>query len=151
MRLRVGDELIRGEASVRVLYAGSIDEISGNESSLVFLISYGQARLLLTGDAGVSTEMKLLRLGRIPRVDVLKVGHHGSRHSTMMPFLEAVSPRLALISAPGTGFIRLPSPWVLRRLRQRGITTLRTDRDGAITISIDKQANITTETYRSTR
>jgi len=107
--------------------------------------------LLLTGDAGVSAEMQLLHLGRVPRVDVLKVGHHGSGGSTMVPFLEAVSPRLALISTPSRGIFRLPSPRVVRRLRQRGVATLRTDRDGAITVSIDKHANISVETFRSSR
>jgi competence protein ComEC len=150
-QLRAGDELIRGEVKVRVLYAGGTDDVGENESSLVLLVTYGRARLLLTGDAGVSTELALLRVGQVPRVEVLKVGHHGSQHSTMVPFLEALSPRIALVSAPSTGFVRLPSPWVLRRLKQRGITILRTDRDGAITLSVDKQANISVETFRASR
>ncbi len=150
-RLREGDELIRGEVRVGVLNAGSTDDFVGNESSLILLVSYGRARLLLTGDAGASVETKMLHLGRVRHVDVLKVGHHGSGGSTTVPFLEAVSPRLALISAPSTGFLRLPSPKVLRRLRQRGIATVRTDRDGAITVSIDKHANISVETFRASR
>jgi competence protein ComEC len=150
-QLRAGDELIRGEVKVSVLYAGGHGDVGGNESSVVLLVTYGVARLLLTGDAGVSTEMALVRRGQVPRVAVLKVGHHGSRHSTMVPFLEALTPRIALVSAPSTGFVRLPSPWIIRRLKRRAMTILRTDRDGAITLSIDKNANISIDTFHASK
>jgi competence protein ComEC len=104
--------------------------------------------MLLTGDIGKEIELELLRSRKIASVDVLKVGHHGSRSSTTSAFLEAVAPRLAVISTRSSGFFRMPSVRVLARLRNRGITSLRTDRDGAITVSLDEDGEMRVETFR---
>jgi competence protein ComEC len=69
--------------------------------------------------------------------DVLKVGHHGSRTSTILPFLEAVAPSVAVISAGYENSFGHPSPDVVRRLLQRHITILRTDQDGLVSVSTD--------------
>jgi competence protein ComEC len=69
--------------------------------------------------------------------DVLKVGHHGSRTSTMEPFLEAVAPSIAIISAGYGNSFGHPHPDVVRRLKQRNVTILRTDDDGLVTVRTD--------------
>jgi hypothetical protein len=66
------------------------------------------------------------------QADVLKVGHHGSKNSTMPDFLTAVRPRVAVISAGEGKPYGHPSPELVKRLEDAGVRILRTDRDGAI-------------------
>jgi competence protein ComEC len=104
--------------------------------------------MLLTGDAEQALERELIRSGKNLRADILKVAHHGSRSSTGAAFLEAVRPRLAVVST-GAGSPYLPSARVLHRLRARGVTTLRTDLDGAVSIGLDRDGGIQVETFKN--
>ncbi len=79
----------------------------------------------------------LLSEGVDLHADVLKVGHHGSKTSTMEPFLEAVSPSIAIISAGYENSFGHPHPDVVRRLQDQHITILRTDNDGLVTVRTD--------------
>src|SRR5260370_35290231 len=63
--------------------------------------------------------------------DVLKVGHHGSKNSTMPEFLESVGPQIAIISAGEQNPYGHPSPELLERVRGSGARVLRTDQEGA--------------------
>jgi len=107
--------------------------LSENDRSLVLAAQAFGRRALLTGDLEKVGELHLLDLPRGElRADVLKVGHHGSRSSSTGPFLDAVAPRLALVSVGLRNPYYHPSPEVLERLADRGARTLRTDRTGEI-------------------
>ncbi|GMV10282.1 MAG: hypothetical protein AMXMBFR55_20160 [Gemmatimonadota bacterium] len=109
-----------------------------NEASVVLRVSYGGVRFLLTGDAESGEEEWLLRrYGDALRADVLKVAHHGSRTSTTPPFLDAVRPRVAIVSVGAGNSYGHPSLEVLQSLDERGIHLLRTDDDGTIVTSTD--------------
>ena len=69
--------------------------------------------------------------------DVLKVGHHGSKNSTMPEFLESVGPQIAIISAGEQNPYGHPSPELLERLRGSGARILRTDQEGAVQVVTD--------------
>ncbi|MGH9731248.1 MAG: ComEC/Rec2 family competence protein, partial [Candidatus Acidiferrales bacterium] len=71
------------------------------------------------------------------RADVLKVGHHGSKTSTIQPFLDAVSPSIAIVSAGFENSFGHPNKEVLQRLEARHSAVLRTDLDGTITVLTD--------------
>ena len=71
----------------------------GNNDSLAFRVSFGARSFLLTGDMERPMEGRLLAEGLAAHADVLKVGHHGSKTSSIPPFLDAVSPSIAVISA----------------------------------------------------
>jgi competence protein ComEC len=106
-----------------------------NEASAVALVQYGETRMLLTGDAERNEEEWLLRnASALLDVDVLKIAHHGSRSSSSAGFLDAVTPRLALISVGAENAYRHPSVEVLQRLHERGVPVLRTDRHGVIVV-----------------
>ncbi|HYV62829.1 MAG TPA: ComEC/Rec2 family competence protein [Bryobacteraceae bacterium] len=109
----------------------------GNNDSLVLRISYGSRSFLLTGDMERGIESKLLASGADLHADVLKVGHHGSRTSSTEPFLEAVSPSVALISAGFENSFGHPHPDVLGRLSARHTAILRTDLDGLVSAQTD--------------
>jgi competence protein ComEC len=109
-----------------------------NEASAVALIRYGEIRFLLMGDAERGEEEYLL--GRTPellRADVLKVGHHGSSTSSTPAFLDAVRPRIALVSVGAGNSYGHPSPHVMQALVARGAQVLRTDRLGAVVVHTD--------------
>jgi len=72
----------------------------------------------------------------VGRIDVLKVGHHGSRGATGDEFLELIRPKAAVISV-GPNTYGHPSPETLARLAQHDIPVWRTDQDGDVTVTTD--------------
>jgi len=108
-----------------------------NEESVVLLVEYGRVRLLLTGDAGLPVEFRLA--GRVGDVDVLKVGHHGSRSATSEAWLDEAKPEIAVISVGAHNTYGHPAPEVVARLVAHGVEVHRTDREGTITLESDGQ------------
>jgi competence protein ComEC len=110
-----------------------------NNDSLVLRLRYGKRTLLLPGDAEKDAERTILSENGEAELqaDVLKVGHHGSKNSTMPGFLAAVRPRVAIISAGEGNPYGHPSPELVKRLEDAGVRILRTDRDGAIHVLTD--------------
>jgi competence protein ComEC len=113
-----------------------------NNDSLVLRLRYGNREFLLPGDAEKQAENAILSEndGATLRADVLKVGHHGSKNSTMPEFLDAVRPSIAIISAGENNPYGHPSPDLLARLQSAGARILRTDRNGAVQILTDGNA-----------
>jgi len=111
----------------------------GNNDSLAFRVQFGERSFLLTGDMERPMEGILLAENAHLRADVLKVGHHGSKTSTIQPFLDAVGPSVALISDGYENSFGHPHKDVLARLRERHTGILRTDQDGLISVRTDGQ------------
>jgi competence protein ComEC len=105
-----------------------------NEDSLVLLVEYGDFQALFAGDAGFPAEAAML--GQLRKVDLLKVGHHGSRGSTGDDWLDALGPPVAVISL-GRNDYGHPAPATLGRLRAHGVAVHRTDREGTVTVVTD--------------
>ncbi len=105
-----------------------------NEDSLVLLVEYGDFQALLAGDAGFPAEDAMH--DRLPRVDLLKVGHHGSAGSTGDAWLDALAPTVAVISL-GRNEYGHPSPATVARLVAHGAAVHRTDREGSIAVTTD--------------
>ena len=105
-----------------------------NEDSLVLLVEYGAFQALFAGDAGFPAESAMAR--RLEAVDVLKVGHHGSRGSTGEDWLARLAPRVAVVSV-GRNEYGHPAPATLARLQGRRVEVRRTDRDGTVTVTTD--------------
>ena len=115
---------------------GSRDDLNNN--SVVLRLVHGSVSFLLTGDIEAPAESALLQSPSELQSTVLKAGHHGSDGSTTPPFLEAVRPRLTLISAGKENNFGHPSPTT--RLRLAGIPVLRTDQNGNVRLSTDGRA-----------
>lgn len=118
-----------------------------NDASLVIRVSFAGRRVLFPGDIGDEGESELLdrrASGLDIACDILKVPHHGSRHASSSRFLHAVSPKLAIASAGRFNRFGLPSAATLDRYQQRGIQVLRTDRDGAVTVTVDAMGTLHT-------
>jgi competence protein ComEC len=105
-----------------------------NNDSLVLRLKYGERSMMLPGDAEKQAEGSILsdNSEEALRADVLKVGHHGSKNSTMPGFLAAVHPSVAVISAGEDNPYGHPNAELLGRLNHAGVWILRTDRDGAV-------------------
>lgn len=143
--LRGGDTLSLGRLSVQVLAPLSTRN-STNENSLVLLLLFGQSRFLLMGDAEAGEEAELLAAKTDLRADVLKVGHHGSKTSSIVAFLNAVRPRYAAVSVADTTH-GLPSREVLDHLNRFSSVVGRTDVSGTLLYSSDG-TNVTYQTER---
>lgn len=94
---------------------------SGNEDSEVFVLNMNpdtadSTKVLFTGDAGIDEEKKFV--SNLGQVDILKVGHHGSKTSTSVLLLETIRPMYALISAGKNNSYGHPHKIVMSRLRQ---------------------------------
>jgi len=137
-KLQRGNPFSFGGATIQVLAPGP-DYVPGkapkNNDSLVLRLTHGRHSFLLTGDAEKQIEAQLD--GTMPRTDVLKVGHHGSKTSSTAAFLDAVHPAFALISDGFENSYGHPHPKTLAALEERHIETFRTDQTGLTTVRSD--------------
>ena len=132
----VGDSFELGEAIVTFLGPMEITE-DKNNNSLICRVDYGDISFLFTGDAERSSENDLLDAGANLSANVLKVGHHGSSASTSYRFLRAVNPVYAVISCERNNMYGHPHDELLSRLRDAGVSILRTDRNGTVIFTTD--------------
>ena len=139
--LHGGETFALGQVKVRVLWPPENLSLkaASNSSSVVLRLDYQNTSALLTGDSEADVESALLNdpntRRAVQNVTLLKVGHHGSRTSSTSAFLNAVNPRVALISCGRYNRFGHPTNEVLTRLAQMKIDTFRTDLDGTIEVS----------------
>ena len=105
---------------------------SGNESGMCVLFQTEKCDILITGDREAAGEKLLLADHTIPQLEVLVVGHHGSKTSTCEELLEATRPKYALISVGADNTYGHPAREVLERLLAFGCLIFRTDLNGTI-------------------
>lgn len=108
-----------------------------NANSIVARLSHGAFSMLLTGDSERETEERLIEQDAPLTARVLKVAHHGSRHSTTRPFLERVRPEIAIISCGAENDYGHPAQETLDRLRHWVRQVHRTDLEGEIVLRSD--------------
>ncbi|MGD8396920.1 MAG: ComEC/Rec2 family competence protein, partial [Candidatus Eiseniibacteriota bacterium] len=126
------------EIDVRVLHPPAGYRGTTNDRSLVVALTLPGCALLLTGDVEARGERAMLaRAGLVEHCDVLKVAHHGSATSSTGAWLAAVGARHALVSVGAGNRHGHPDPAVVARLSAAGARLWRTDRDGAVVISIE--------------
>ena len=131
IRVSTNDVIDVGELHASVLMANREDK-DDNAHSVVLHAQWQGVRFLLTGDLPAKKEPQ-----ELPQADVLKVAHHGSKHSTSDSFLEQVLPRIALISVGARNNYGHPGERVLDALDRIGAQTYRTDHSGCLTLWIE--------------
>ena len=141
-RVHPGDTTLIDGVRLRFLAPDSAWTASLNDANLastILRIEFGAIAMLLVGDAERPEEDWLLAHtpAELLRADVLKVGHHGSKTSSSAQFLDAVAPRLALVSVGRGNSYGLPSPEVLMEYARRQVPLLRTDVVGTTVVSTD--------------
>ncbi|MBO5197860.1 MAG: DNA internalization-related competence protein ComEC/Rec2 [Lachnospiraceae bacterium] len=140
--LEKGDRMEAGTLQLKCLHPAADYDGEDNAASLVFLLTFGEFRALLTGDlegsgeALVKEELKReLQSGET--VTVLKAAHHGSRYSTGEEFLNACGAEAAMISCGRDNRYGHPHEETLKRLEAAGIRTYITAEDGAVRVETD--------------
>ncbi|WP_226677355.1 DNA internalization-related competence protein ComEC/Rec2 [Mesobacillus jeotgali] len=117
-----------------------------NEQSIVLLAAIGGNKWLFTGDLGIEGESSVARKTKDIDIDVLKIGHHGSKYSSSELFLERTQPDFAVISVGENNRYGHPAEEVIERLEERGMQIFRTDEDGAIIYKFkDNSGTFTTQ------
>jgi len=138
--LKRGDVLNFEAARAEVLFPAADDSpeaVSDNNHSVVLRIIFGAKSFLLTGDIEKETENLLVQNPQFLRADVVKVAHHGSRSSSIQPFIDAAKAEYAIISVGRTSPFGHPHREVLERWQTAGATILTTGERGTITFSTD--------------
>ena len=115
-----------------------------NNNSSVIYTKLNGVKLLLMGDAGINVEKDLIKKYNLEDIDILKVGHHGSKTSSSKDFINAINPKYSLISVGKDNKFNHPNSSVLQTLKNSKI--YRTDLDGSITFKI-KNDKLKIETY----
>jgi len=112
-------------------------DLKANARSCVLRISTGRGTVLLAGDIEAAQEAQLVH--NMPdrlRADVLLAPHHGSGTSSTPAFLDAVAPGVGLFQVGYRNRYRHPKPAVWQRYAEHGITRIRTDQAGAVTVAV---------------
>lgn len=141
-QFHIGQEIQLGhQARAKVLHVGTKPSYHPNLYSVVLKLQLGNTSVLLTGDAesgaraqwnlapGATEQYLLQHFASDLKADILQVGHHGSMTSSRLPFLQAISPKIALISAGPKkyGSVVLPDQAVIDALTTIGADIYRTD------------------------
>ena len=136
-----------GDARVEI-FSPNTQSNNLNNMSVVLKITYGETEFLFQGDSETKIENDLMRADYDIDVDVLKIGHHGSKTSTSSTYLEATSPQFAVISSGYGNNYGHPNGEILKRLDNSEITTLITSLDGDVVVTSNGE-KITVSTQSS--
>ncbi len=132
-----GDTVDIGAFRARVMWPFDTVDGEGNEDSLVLLLSYAQEgkslRVLLTGDAELDQEREFVQ--EVGDIDVLKLGHHGSKVSVDTDLLETLKPELSIASAGEGNRYGHPTDACIDAVRDAGGAFACTIEQGDITVS----------------
>jgi competence protein ComEC len=111
-----------------------------NDESCVILLEAMGRKALITGDIERKAEREML--GRLPKVDLITVPHHGSNTSSTADWLAQASPQIALVSSASSGRFDFPHKAVVDRHQKIGANLLVTGDSGSITALFDQSGNI---------
>lgn len=140
-----GKEYSLGEAKFNILAPSSTSYQSLNNYSIVIKLNYGENSFIFTGDAETLSETEILNSYDDIHADVLKLGHHGSTTSSSKKFLNAVSPKYAVISVGIDNAYNHPTKTTMDKMLELNIPVYRTDELGTIECISDGK-NITFNT-----
>lgn len=134
---KVGEKFNNGLADCEVMAINN-EAKDLNNSSIVIQMDYLEQKYLFMGDS----EKEVEDSREWNKINVLKVGHHGSNTSNTERFLNQVRPEIAIISVGLNNQYNHPSVDVLNRLKKLNTTIYRTDEDGSLLLESDGKQNI---------
>ena len=129
----IGDKFSLGNAELEVMFVDNTEPKEKNDSSIVLQMNYGNEKYLFMGDAETKTE----KSRNWEKINVLKVGHHGSNTSSSDKFIKQVLPDISIISVGPNNSYNLPKETIINRLKKYNSTIYRTDTDGTIYLTSD--------------
>ncbi|MGL4912798.1 MAG: ComEC/Rec2 family competence protein [Romboutsia sp.] len=144
-----GDSLKIEDSIDLFILSPSYIQSDNNLNSIVFNLNFKNKSFLFTGDAEVSNENEIINSFNLDDIDYLKVGHHGSKSSTTIDFLNAITPDVAVISCGYKNQYGHPHKSTLDNLSSNNITTYRTDLSGDIVVYSDGDIIYTKKDYKT--
>ncbi len=129
-----GDVIEVDSLTLKVLNPVEPEE-STNNNSIVLHLAFGEIDFLFTGDAEQEAETDMLNTGLVPDVEILKVGHHGSKTASSKDFLTAISPEIAIYMADEGNRYGHPHEETMAALTECGANIYGTDVNGNIIIT----------------
>lgn len=139
--VRAGDELTSSSSlRIRVLNPPPGPGASrADDNALVLAVEFGPTRVLLMSDVGETVEKRLVKDNPDLHAQIIVKGQHGKESSCTTDFLDAVHPETIVQVVNLSDTHRYPEPALRDRCSQRGITLLRTDDSGAVTIRLTRK------------
>jgi len=125
-----GDKFNLGKAECEIMTDSILDKNNLNLASIVIRVTFGNNTFLFTADAETQNEETI----NWPKVDVLKVGHHGSNTSSSEQFLNQIQPQISVISVGKDNDYGHPNTETIQKLEKIRSTIYRTDEKGTIEI-----------------
>jgi len=126
----------------RILHPASSGDGVGNNASCVLLVTAGRHGVLLTGDIEAEAEREILQRSDLRDIDVVVVPHHGSLTSSIMPFVDAASPFVAVVSAGHRNRWGFPKEAVAERWRSVGAEVVTTASSGAVSLRLCREGGL---------
>lgn len=126
----------------RFVHPDAGSSFDGNDASCVLLVEAGRHRIVLPGDIERPAERTLVQRGAVERADVVVIPHHGSRTSSSLPFVRALSPDVAIVSAGYDNRWGFPKSDIVERWASAGATVLNTGDDGAIEFRMCRDSGV---------
>ncbi|NVM22360.1 MAG: lamin tail domain-containing protein [Desulfobacterales bacterium] len=140
-KARRGQTITVGSLSFDVLHP--VEPLVGNtnNNSIVLMLSYGEVDFLFTGDAEQEAEASILvqSVVPVPDIEILKVGHHGSRTSSSQAFLDIIQPEVAIYMAGIGNRYGHPHEETISALQDIGAEICGTDTHGTVVVETDGQ------------
>ncbi len=137
--LKRGDILPLANAKLEILWPDPKPPAdSWNANSLVIMVKYGGFSALLAGDLNFEGEKRMMEKYNLPKVNVLKAGHHGARDASSSEMLRQVAPEVVIISVNSGNVRGYPSEATVSRIEKTGAKIYRTDMDGNILAEVEK-------------
>ncbi len=118
--------------------------LNENEDSLIIYTKINNVNILLTGDAGKISEQFLINSYNLPKMDILKVGHHGSKYSTSEEFIKVIKPKYAIISAGLNNRFNHPHQEVIDVLKKFNVNYFETSKHGSVRFILKNEIVIET-------
>ena len=118
----------------KLYFLNNVDYGNENDNSSVVYTEFNNYKFLFMGDAGVEVEEDLIEKYNLNNIDVLKVGHHGSKTSSSQEFISEINPTYSVISVGKNNRYGHPNKEVLDNLKDSKV--YRTDIDGSIMFKI---------------
>jgi competence protein ComEC len=138
------DKDILTVGNYKFYFLNDVDQTNENEDSLIIYTKLNDKNILLMGDAGKISEKYIISEYKLPKMDILKVGHHGSKYSTSDELLEVIKPELALISVGANNRFNHPHEEVIDKLGSYNIKYVMTSINGTIKLIIKNKITIYT-------
>ena len=150
-----GDRLqIEQDVVIDILWPNNRNLISENvlnNNSIVCKLKYKKFSILFTGDIEEIAERQILKEYKnnlqVLNSTVLKVGHHGSKTSSIQEFIDVVKPKIALIGVGENNKFGHPSDDVIKRLENIKAKIYRTDQMGEVTITVSKNGKVNVKKF----